>query len=332
MKKIIVLTMILTLFLSVSLNVKALTYNSNDTVIASQTIALSSYHNNYFTTSNMQAIANGTTLTGVSLIDDVYYNFEAYGTYVYAQTDQEVYQYKTNSYTPSGSSRSFYVYKNEDLTGPYVIIGWSLARGYFLANYTGRQQVLTTYKAQDYIAVKFYNDGQNETIQSEPVLKNTEYTPIEMTKTGYNFYGYYVIYDTGQRDFVFKGFPLEVGETSMTMYPLFSPQQYAYDNSASLINDIFENGLQGYYVTDDNGNPLFMIYTENTYDYGVGFAEAQLLDDFNLWGVAFGALMLPFQLLSIELMPGIYIGYFVLIPIVFGLIALFFSFRGGKKQ
>ena len=54
-------------------------------------------------------------------------------------------------------------------------------------------------------------------------------------------------------------------------------------------------------------------------------------EDFSFWEVALSSVMLPFTILSVELMPGLPIGIFALIPIVFGLIAFFFSFKGGKK-
>lgn len=66
--------------------------------------------------------------------------------------------------------------------------------------------------------------------------------------------------------------------------------------------------------------------------YENGYADAMAQEDFSFWQVALSSVMLPFTILSIELMPGLPIGIFALIPIVFGLIAFFFSFKGGKKS
>lgn len=103
------------------------------------------------------------------------------------------------------------------------------------------------------------------------------------------------------------------------------------NTSQATINDIYENGLGGYYYIDEEYSINFQIITSNTYDYGAGYAEAMVQEDFSFWEVALSSVMLPFTILSVELMPGLPIGIFALIPIVFGLIAFFFSFKGGKK-
>lgn len=97
---------------------------------------------------------------------------------------------------------------------------------------------------------------------------------------------------------------------------------------------IYENGFEGfpdYAYWDDFAEMVINITDEQNYNYHLGWADAVEQTDYSFWALAFTWVLLPFEIFAIELVPGLYIGYFALIPIVFGLIALLFSFKGGKK-
>lgn len=77
----------------------------------------------------------------------------------------------------------------------------------------------------------------------------------------------------------------------------------------------------GYSVGYSNGN---------IDGYNLGFSEGfQSTEDGGVWNSLFTAVLAPFELLAIEIFPGVTIGMIALIPIVFGLIAFIFKL-GGK--
>jgi len=89
---------------------------------------------------------------------------------------------------------------------------------------------------------------------------------------------------------------------------------------------------------------LFVLDVGGVYDsaYSIGESEgyANGYDDgfldggaeFDGWTLLWGALTAPFVIFSIEIIPGLYIGYFALVPIVFGLIAFLLSLKHGKGK
>lgn len=79
----------------------------------------------------------------------------------------------------------------------------------------------------------------------------------------------------------------------------------------------YDSQTQQYYTTTEWG----------LYNYELGLSES----DFSWWSMLLYGFTLPWQVLSIELLPGLYIGYFALIPLVLGVIGILFKFRG-KRQ
>ena len=89
----------------------------------------------------------------------------------------------------------------------------------------------------------------------------------------------------------------------------------------------------GGFINPDTNEP----YDETTsFPYGQGYNKGfddgmQSTESGGLWGVLFSALMAPFQVLGIELLPGVTIGMIVAVPLVFGLLAWILSAGKSKK-
>ena len=84
-----------------------------------------------------------------------------------------------------------------------------------------------------------------------------------------------------------------------------------------------EASLYYYHETD-----TYYTFTEwGAFMYNQGLSES----GFNWFQIFVYVFTLPFQLFNIELMPGLYIGYFAVIPLVLGVLSLFLTLRGKKK-
>lgn len=123
----------------------------------------------------------------------------------------------------------------------------------------------------------------------------------------------------------------------------FDWYNYGYNKG---VTDGYNNGLTDGY---DNGysEGMFNGQIEGKHNYGIFYNGSWLTaeqygtimynEGFNsteeggAWGVLFSALFAPFQILGMELLPGVTIGMIVAVPLVFGLLAWILSAGKSKK-
>lgn len=94
------------------------------------------------------------------------------------------------------------------------------------------------------------------------------------------------------------------------------------------ISTVYENGFGGF-INPDTNQP----YDETaSFPYGKGYQDSiTSTESGGLWNVLFSAILAPFQVLGIELLPGVTIGMIVAVPLVFGLLAWILSAGKAKK-
>jgi len=105
--------------------------------------------------------------------------------------------------------------------------------------------------------------------------------------------------------------------------------QYTVNIATSFFNNVDGAILDSAYETGfDDGYALGKTDGDQAqYDKGYAAGVNQGLDG---WELLWASVLAPFDILALEIIPGLYIGYFALIPIVFGLLAFLFRLKGKK--
>lgn len=94
------------------------------------------------------------------------------------------------------------------------------------------------------------------------------------------------------------------------------------------VSTVYENGFSGLINPDTNS-----LYDQTaSFPYGKGYQDGfTSTEEGGLWNVVFSAILAPFQVLEIELMPGVTMGMIFAVPLVFGLLAWMLSVGKSKK-
>lgn len=153
----------------------------------------------------------------------------------------------------------------------------------------------------------------------------------------------------------------DVGSDQECWFEFVIPYNTAY-YKVSIVNQTLGSSstsfLASWFMTDNLNIALGLNWTEASPAYQAGyttgyidgqhFAADLLWHDYDLdgyddvsynagaatsldgWSLLWSTLIMPFTILSIELIPGLYLGYFALIPIVFGFISWLLSLKKGK--
>lgn len=166
----------------------------------------------------------------------------------------------------------------------------------------------------------FYNYSlkgyANNTITSSPniikfdiTLIPNYYTANQFNITIYSISSPTQSYSTVRTELLNNGFLVNYGDEITQRLNIFDVDvDVIYDSG---FNDGFEDGFF-------NGYEDGFIDGENT------------LIEMDLWQALISALTIPFEIFSIEIFPGIYIGYFLLVPLVFGGIYFILSLKKGR--
>lgn len=139
--------------------------------------------------------------------------------------------------------------------------------------------------------------------------------------------GYNQGYDIGYRKGKWEG--QEEGFNKGWQGGLETGKEIGFNNGYKEgVSTVYENGFGGV-INPDTNNP----YDETaSYPYGQGYNDGLLsTESGGLWAVLFSAILAPFQVLGIEMLPGVTLGMIVAVPLVFGLLAWILSAGKSKK-
>jgi len=93
-----------------------------------------------------------------------------------------------------------------------------------------------------------------------------------------------------------------------------------------IYNEVYNKGVDDATISFD-----YRLDEEYSQGYNDGFTQGLSEGDFSWWDIFVYTVTIPFQLMAVELLPGLYVGYFALFTLVMGFLSFLFLFKKGGK-
>ena len=248
------------------------------------------------------------------------------------------------------------IYANNQKT--YTL--WTYSNGSIYYDFDNDQESIWNF---DYIEVEMYNGlARNRRFTYLQFGKENEFTRIDLDTLSLANSRIYITRDTYGPNDKYTRFYLEYetkglnNTTQDMLYTLMLPvdssirlidndynsieYQQGFEAGKNLFNErdywvgfqdaffeLHEKGFDGFYFADGYTDLNSYSYQEAyLLGYRVGLGEGS----FNWWQLLITAFTIPWTIMSIELLPGLYIGYFALLTLSIGTITFLLSLRGKK--